>query len=47
MNNATNYSAESTLAAVVTHPCQRFLLLAGVAALLTGCGAGGLQLRAE
>lgn len=42
MNKATNYSAESTLA-FVTHPCQRFLLLTGVAALLTGCGVGALN----
>ena len=43
MNNATNYSAESTLAGFVTHPCQHFLLLTGVAVLLTGCGVGPLN----
>ncbi|MGA7155737.1 MAG: hypothetical protein WBY53_02755 [Acidobacteriaceae bacterium] len=40
MKNATHYSAASTLEAFVTHPCQRLILLIGVAALLTGCGAG-------
>lgn len=43
MNHATNYSAESTLAGFVTHHCRHFLLLAGAAVLLTGCGVGALN----
>jgi hypothetical protein len=43
MNNATSYSAESSLATFVTHPCQHLLLLTGVAALLTGCSTGAFN----
>ena len=42
MKKATHYSAEPTMKAFVTR-CQRFLPLLGVAALLTGCGAGALD----
>ena len=43
MKNTTNYSAAWTLEAFVTHPRQYLLLLAGVAALLTGCGTSALN----
>jgi hypothetical protein len=43
MTNATHYSGRINLEAFVTHPRQHFLLLTGVAALLTGCGAGSLN----
>ena len=43
MNNATRCSAGSTLESFVTHTWQHLLLLTGVAALLTGCGAGSVD----
>ena len=43
MNHTTNDSAESTREAFITHSAQHLLLLTGVAALLTGCGAGALN----
>jgi hypothetical protein len=43
VNSATYYSGRVNLEAFVTHPRQHLLLLTGVAALLTGCGAGSLN----